>query len=53
MQTHTTVNKDVKVAALNELKKFIQSNNIDMSTYRCADGSIDLKALLHDHNINL
>ena len=53
MQTQTAVNKDVKLAALNELKKFIQSNNIDVSTYRCPDGSIDLKALLQDHNISL
>jgi len=53
MQTQTMVNKDVKVAALNELKKFIQNNNIELSTYSCPDGSIDLKKLLQDHNVNL
>jgi hypothetical protein len=53
MQTQTTVKKDVKVAALSELNKFIQNNNIDMSTYRCPDGSIDIKALLQDQNISL
>ncbi|WP_179212611.1 hypothetical protein [Priestia aryabhattai] len=53
MQTQTTVNKDVKVAALKELEKFIQSNNIDLNTYICPDGNIDIKTLLQDHGMKL
>ncbi|WEA47310.1 hypothetical protein [Priestia aryabhattai] len=50
---NTFIKEDIKAAALNELKKFIQHENIDVSTYTCPGGSIDIEALLQDHNINL
>ncbi|MGC3792005.1 hypothetical protein [Priestia aryabhattai] len=46
----TLTNKeDVKVAAMNEVKRFIQQNNIDMSTYICEDGTLDIKAFMQEH----
>jgi hypothetical protein len=52
MQTLTN-KENVKVAALNEVKKFIQSNKIDISTYMESDGTIDIKTLLQDFGIKL
>jgi hypothetical protein len=54
MSMQTYVNKEnVKVEAMEQLRKFIQHKNIDVSSYLQSDGSIDLKSLLQDHGVNL
>ncbi|MED3976744.1 hypothetical protein P4639_25410 [Priestia megaterium] len=45
--------EDLQSAALNELNKLIQTKNIDLSTYICPDGSLDIKALLQDYGMEL